>query len=107
MEHERKQRVSSSEFADFLLVDKLLMARMLDPNDIYLPDRYLAERLAISLQSNYVNRICDYPEIDENLICVMRHYKQLSPYQKGTILDVLIPKQTQDAIYSWSKFCKK
>lgn len=107
MEHERKQRVNSDEFADFLLVPRSLIARLLDPYDLTLPHIDLAERLAITLQSNEINRICEYPDIDENLISLMYHYKQLSVYQKGTILDVLKPKVTQDAMPSWYKFGKK
>ena len=107
MENERKRRVNSSEFADFVLVRRELIEDLLDPDNLNLPDIDCAKRLALTLQSNDINRICEYSEIDDNLLKIMYYYKQLTLYQKESILEVLEKKKTQDPMPAWYKFGKK
>lgn len=86
MEREKKQRINYTEFADFVDLPIKTVTVMFDPDDPRLPNRRNAEVIAIGLNSNRINRILGYPELDPSYLSLMHTAKQLPPGDREEVM---------------------
>jgi hypothetical protein len=86
MEKERNRRVTYTQFADVVDLPIKTVAVMFDADDPRIPSRKNAQAVAIGLNSNRINIILGYPEVDPQFISFMRTYRELKPEQRGALI---------------------
>ena len=91
IERECGRRVTFTELADVVELPIKTVAVMFDPTDTRIPSRKNAQMVAIGLNSNRINQILGYPEVDPQFISFMRTYRELRPDQRSILI-----RQMQD-----------
>ena len=91
IEREYGRRVTYTELADIVELPIKTVAVMFDPTDARIPSRKNAQMVSIGLNSNRINQILGYPEVDPQFIAFMRTYRELRPDQRSVLI-----RQMQD-----------
>ena len=89
MEREEGRRITYTEFAKRVDLPIKTVTVFFDIEDTRLPSRRNAEMIAIGLNSNRINQILGYDEIDYKYLELMHTTKKLDPGDQDKILRLI------------------